>query len=210
MMRIRAAAISLALSLLFTAPASAQRALGAGAGLTFSSLGGDVVQSSGTRVGFTVGGWAEYELDDLWRVGLEANYVQRGGNSVRFVALGSTEFFDVHIDYVEVPLLIKAVIPTSDRWTARAYGGVAIAFELACKISGTDASGESCGTTVLGLNTRSTEWSIPLGATFSYGLSGGSSLGVDLRYVLGVSSTLATVDARNRTFEIIGRWFAGR
>lgn len=209
MMRARIGAMVVAVCVLAPNPASAQWALGAGAGLTFASLGGDVIASSGTRVGFTVGGSAEYAMDDLWAIGLEANYVQRGGNSVRFVALSSTDFFDLHIDYLEVPLLIKAVIPTSERWTARVYGGLGIAFELSCKIGPSGSTGESCGSTVLGLNTRSIEWSVPLGAMFSYGLAGGSNLGVDLRYVLGVSSTLDAVNARNRTFEIVVRWFSG-
>ena len=69
---------------------------------------------------------------------------------------------------------------------------------------------ESGGLSGKPLSARSTEWSLPFGATFSYQLGGGSSLGVDLRYVVGVSSTLATVDARNRTFEVLGRWFMGR
>lgn len=210
MIRGRDAVLVFALSVLGATPASAQWTFGAGAGVTFASLSGDVVASSNTRVGFTIGGSAEYVLDDLWRVGLEANYVQRGGTSVRFVALSSTEFFDVDLDYIEVPLLIKAALPMSGAWTARVYGGLAIAFELSCSVAPAGAAGQSCGSTLLGLTSNSTEWSVPLGATFSYALSSGSSLGVDLRYVLGVSSTLSAVDARNRTFEVLGRWFMGR
>jgi len=209
MIKGRLAVLVFALSLVVATPASAQWTFGAGAGLTFASLSGDVVASSNTRVGFTAGGSAEYVLDDIWRVGLEANYVQRGGTSVRFVTSASTEFVDVDLDYVEVPLLIKAAIPMSGSWTARVYGGLAIAFELSCSVAPAGSPGESCGSTELGLNSNSTEWSLPFGATFSYALSGGSSLGVDLRYVLGVSSTLAAVDAQNRTFEILGRWFTG-
>jgi hypothetical protein len=209
MMRVHIAAIAIALSVLVARPASAQWTLGAGAGLTLASLSGDVVLSSGTRTGFTAGASAEYAMDGPWALGLEANYVQRGGNSVRFVALASTEFFNLHVDYLEIPVLIKAVIPTSDRWTVRVYGGLGLSFELSCKISEAGSSNEACGTTALGLDTQNTEWSVPFGATFSYKLSGGSNLGVDLRYVLGVSSVLEAVDAKNRTFEIIARWFSG-
>jgi len=210
MKRLLQFVIALSLCVAVASPAFGQEEaspwrLGVHAGAAYSNLNGDVLTSSDATWGPYAGATAEYFFANSFSVGFEANYLQKGGNNVAFTLPPR----DVSTSYIELPLTAGYIFEMAPDWNGRIYTGIDVAFLLSCNVSSSDQE-ESCDDSTLVPNAKSTEWSIPFGVQLGYDLSG-STLALDLRYSLGLSSTFSTSGAgsnlKSRSWQFKLMWF---
>ena len=197
--------VALAIGLAFAPRAEAQTKplrLGLTGGATTSSVGGDYFAVGDWKWGGVAGVFGQYHVARQTYIGLDANWVQKGGKRVGF-SQGSTQ--DLNLEYIEIPLTIGYVNQFSD-WESNLYIGIAVAFQISCKIvpTGTSASTD-CDDVSLLAPKNTTDWSIPFGFGFARNL-GGSLLGIDIRYLLGLSDIFENSNIKNRSWQFTAKW----
>jgi len=197
-------AIVFALVLTLAPQAEAQTSpfrLGLSGGAAASSLGGSSVQVGNSTWGGMVGAFGTYRPARQTSIGFEVNWVQKGGDNVAFTQ-GETQ--DIQLQYIEFPLTI-GYVNSSSGWDTGLYIGISLGFQISCKVKGSSSgSSTDCEDTTLS-NPNSMDWSIPFGFAFARNL-GGSSLGLDIRYSLGLSDIFENSAARNRSWQFRAIW----
>ena len=205
MKRLAPFAVALVLALALAPRADAQTSplrLGLTGGATTTSVGGSSVTLGNWKWGGIAGAFGQYFIARETYVGLDANWVQKGGNNL-VVAEGETQ--DLNLEYVELPLTIGYTQSFSG-WQSNLYIGVALAFQISCKVQGAASSATAeCDDTAGLASKNTTEWSIPFGLGFFREL-GGSLLGIDIRYMLGLSDVFENSNIRNRGWQFAAKW----
>jgi len=205
MRRLIPLTVGLALALAAAPRAEAQYSqvrLGLLGGASTSSVGGDYISLGNWAWGGVAGAFGQYYLARETYVGLDAYWVQKGGDAVAF-AFGEPQ--DLNLEYIEVPLTIGYASRFSD-WESNLFIGVAVGFQVSCSTRGSATDTSVDCDEVPGLAPKKTvDWSIPFGLAFYRNL-GGSLLGIDIRYVLGLSDTFENSNIRNRAWEFTLRW----
>jgi len=121
------------------------------------------------------------------------------------VAILDFERQDLKLEYIEIPLTIGYVQRFSG-WESSLYVGLALSFQISCKLQGVaSGSAEDCGDVQSFPEKKTTDWSIPFGFAFLRDL-GGSLLGIDVRYMLGLSDIFENTGIRNRSWQFTARW----
>ncbi len=169
-------------------PVRAQQSkfVGISGGATSSDLEGGVTNTR-SRWGGTAGVFVGYR--NWYTIGvLEANWVQKGGDSTR-------------IDYIEVPFLIGGGTTTDSGILFRFYTGLGIAFPISCSSTSTSAL-QNCN------QKKSPEWAWPIGLLIGKEISGPNFAAVDVRYSIGISDAFDNSQARNRSWQF--RLYLGR
>jgi hypothetical protein len=179
----RSLAASLAALLLAVAPATAQTEVHFGpmAGASFANFHGADVSNTKQRAGFVVGGFVRIAASGPLQIEPQLLYVQKGAEAD--VGGGITGTFK--LDYVQIPVLIKAAFPVASdtRIVPSLFAGPALAFKVGCKVKASDGSAtveETCADA--GASIKSTD--------FSFIFGGGADIGpiaFQLRYDLGLS-----------------------
>ena len=188
MNRFRVGLLVLALGLVVATPAAAQRSksmVGISAGATTSDIEGGFINTS-SQWGFIGGIFATFRTSYNSMVGLEANYVQKGGKDLADLA------------YIDIPFIIGAVIPTdNDALNFNFYTGIGLGIKVSCS--------EAENNTTLVTNpcdsAKSTEWNWPLGLAFAIRSASGKYFGLDGRYSIGISDAFEGSSARNRSWQ---------
>jgi len=205
MKRFAPLAVALALVLATAGSADAQSKpfrLGLTGGAATSSVGGSSVILGDWKWGGIAGAFGQYHVARQTYVGLEANWVQKGGNRVAF-SQGQTQ--DLKLEYIEIPLTIGYVQKFSE-WESNLYIGVSLSFQISCQVQGSSSGSSVDCDDSLGLASRkTTDWSIPFGFGFARDL-GASLLGLDIRYVLGLSDIFENSSIRNRSWQFTAKW----
>ncbi len=101
-------------------------------GMNFSSIGGDVVKADKKRTGMTLGGVVGLRVTESTPVFLESGfyYTQRGAKTLQpHKDLEPTEL-EAHINYFEIPLLIKYGISTENNFAILPLFGPYVGFSL--------------------------------------------------------------------------------
>jgi hypothetical protein len=186
MKTIKSVALVLALSLVVATPALAQRSrsmIGISAGATSSDIEGGLVNTN-SRWGFIGGVFGSIRTSRNSVVGLEVNYAQKGGKDF------------TRIDYIDIPFLIGAVIPTdNDDLNFNFYTGIGFGIKVSCSEDEAGASFVDCD------DVKGTEWSWPIGLAFAVRNQSGKYFGLDGRYSLGLSDTFENAPQRNRSWQ---------
>lgn len=150
-------------------------------GLSMANLNGGIVDGE-SKAGFAAGGYAGYKIADPLLVQIEALFVMKG--AVIDTGLGLSE--SVRLNYLEIPLLVKASFPTRAVKKPSFYASdpgltpyVCFGPAFAIKMSGAYAINE---------DTAEVE-TVDVGITFGGGFDAGVGKGkitVDLRFNLGI------------------------
>ncbi len=185
--------------LLWTAPVHAQLTVGLAAGATSSSMGGSLITATDSDWGVLLGGSGMVRFQSNFGLQLEANWVQKGGGGTV-----DGDPVDLDLDYFELPLTVQLIVDLSPNWDWNMYGGIALAFKTACEVS-SDGTKEPCDTGIPDWTIESTEWSVPFGTSFSYGMQR-STLTADIRYSYGLSTAVQNFSLKNRSWQFIIRW----
>ncbi len=176
--------------------------LGLTAGASYSSVGGSYFSVGDWSWGGIAGAFGQYHIARQTYIGLEANWVQKGGDRVGF-SQGSAQ--DLNLEYIEIPLTIGYVQRFSE-WESSLYIGLSLGFQISCKVQDTSSSSSvDCDDASNLAPKKTTDWSIPFGFGFARNL-GGSLLGFDMRYVLGLSDIFEASSVRNRSWQFTAKW----
>lgn len=203
MKRFASFAVALALVVAFAPRAEAQQVrLGLTGGATTTSVGGSSVTLGNWKWGGMAGAFGQYFVARQTYIGLDANWVQKGGSQVAF---GGGELQDLNLEYIELPLTI-GYRQQFDGWESNLYIGLAVSFQLSCKVTGAASNSSVDCDDASGLAPKkTTDWSIPFGLGFYRDL-GGSLLGIDFRYMLGLSDVFENSNIRNRGWQFTAKW----
>ena len=205
MKRLAPFAVALALVLAFAPRADAQTSpvrLGLTGGATTSSVGGSSVTLGNWKWGGVAGAFGQYFIARETYIGLDANWVQKGGSKV---AIAGGEAQDLNLEYIELPLTIGYTQRFSG-WESNLYIGLAIAFQISCKAQGAASNSTVDCDDAPGLAPKvTTDFSIPFGFGFYRNL-GSSLLGFDIRYLLGLSDVFENSNIRNRSWQFTAKW----
>jgi hypothetical protein len=172
--------------LMFTSLSFAQMQIGIRAGLNIANEGGDDADnlfetSLDSRTGFNGGLFFMYQFNNLFAIQPEAFYTMKGATTN---LMGAD--ITLKLDYVEIPVLFKVVIPTEGiNLRPSLFVGPAVAFNIGAKIKG-EYQGQSAEEDIDTL-VKSTDFSLVFGGGLGF-MIGNNELGVDIRYDLGLTS----------------------
>jgi hypothetical protein len=170
----------------FTSLSLAQIQIGPKAGLNIANLSGDDVEDTDSKTGFAGGVFFMYKFSDMFAIQPEAYYSMKGATQKETFE-GTTVDFTFTLDYIEVPLLFKLLIPIQGSSINPAiFAGPAVGFKTTSKVK-IEAGGESYEEDVE--DVKSTDFGLVFGGGLGFPV-GGNELGFDVRYILG----LATID----------------
>ncbi len=198
------------------APVAAQRGFTFRGGLNLSRfVGGDT--NARAKRGLNLGG--ALRLVGAGSVGLwvEGYYRQKGAESLDLAtaAMSPTSRFEVGIDYVEVPVLLRIDLPSlGSKVRPYVQGGPAFGWKLDCSVSVTAASGGQATPDcrdLLGGNASATLRDYEQGVVFGGGLDlhvlgGLGALNLDARLTRGLSRLARNgdgPDVKNQSFTLM-------
>ncbi len=167
--------------------------LGARVGANLANESVDSLPSGATtsmHAGFLAGVQYEYWLDDMWSLGVQVLYDQKGvhediNNVVDFVGTGKV---DLTLNYLEIPVLAKVSFGTGSL-RPYVFAGPSVGFYLSNKAHLNETfEGQTLDTTetIPDSSINSTDFSIVGGAGVSLKLGSGQVLFVDAAYALGL------------------------
>jgi Outer membrane protein beta-barrel domain len=162
--------------------------------------GGTLLNS---RQGAITGLYLQFPVRDFLAIRPELLFSLKGGRTVANVGDEGLEDIDIELAYLELPLLLRASIPTGAVRPVL-FVGPAVAFQIGCDFTFTrpaDSTRATCGQDSL---TNVREW--------DFGLVGGggvemrlrrATIALEARYTAGVRSVLEGVALKNRSFGLV-------
>jgi len=152
--------------------------LGIKAGLDMANLTGDDVSDTSIKMGAVGGAFMCYKVTDLIAIQPELLFAMKG-------AKGDTSGVDVQwkINYIEIPVLLKVLLPTEGKIKPALYAGPAIGILISSKFEDEDWKDF----------TKSTNFSLVAGAAVAYQLEKGAVFG-EARYDVGLATIGKTED----------------
>lgn len=172
-----------ALILFFTLPAAAQTPgfseIGIKGGVDFATLRTDDEgpnEEVGYKTGFVIGFYGQIPTaDDFLTIQPEFLYVRKGAT----LESGDTAI-DINLDYIEVPVLLKANLPVQTRFFPSLYAGPYAAFAINRSVSDDDGEAD------IEEGFKSTDFGLVLGGDFDVTF-GGYAFNLGGRYELGLT-----------------------
>ena len=172
---------------IFSIMSYAQMMIGPKAGLNIASIAGDDAdqilegQTLDSRTGFAGGLFFMYQFSNMFAIQPEAYYTMKGATYSE-----SGADLTISLDYIEVPILVKFIIPIEGSAIKPSiFAGPSIGFNMTAK-SKVEFDGESQENDFKD-DTKSTEFSLAFGGGLGFPVGNGE-LGVDIRYILGMST----------------------
>jgi hypothetical protein len=183
----------LGLLALVAAPAFAVENLSAGvkAGYNMANMNTDPDASFDARNGLALGGYIGVPISRQFSIQPEALFSMKGAE----MPDGSGS---VALNYIEVPVLAKASFMPQAKAHPMLFAGPSVAFNLSAKTGDVDVKD----------NVSPFDMGMVFGGGLDYPLSGGAkSIGIDVRYTLGLTNTDDTgsgADVKNNVLSIMG------
>lgn len=193
------------LTLLPAAPAAAQAHFGFVVGPALSQPSGDAVSTAASQWGILLGLNFEYELSRDWQVEVGFALSQKGGDKVGIEG-GS---YDYRMDYLEVPITLSRMFWLNDGpWAVAPFAGVSIGMKTRCALRPAGdraAEFEECTAETPGGDTPGTFYGVPFGLALRRRFPGGSALGFQTRYTVGLNqgSEVGEFMATQNTFSVL-------
>jgi hypothetical protein len=173
--------------LLFAVVVFAQPKIGLKAGGNIANVSGDDVTGSiDSKFGFAGGVFFEYQFTPLFAIQPEVYYSMKGATD-KEEFMGSTVDYTFTLDYIEIPVLIKVIIPVQgSNIKPEIFAGPFVGINTTAK-----QKAEYQGQTqeMDYEDVKSTEFGAQFGGGIGFNVAG-NEVGFDIRYILG----LTTVD----------------
>jgi hypothetical protein len=189
-------AIVLVLALFSSVSAQGLSGYGFKVGLNMANLSGDdVIEGTNSKIGSCLGGFVTYSLNEMIALQPEVLYTMKGATWEEEV-FGETLEITWTLDYLEIPILAKVVIPTQGTVKPNLFIGPALGINLRGKAKA-ELAGETEEADIEDL--KSTDLGLVFGAGLDFGLPH-SAITVDGRYVMGLSTiddSEAKADVKN-------------
>ena len=132
-----------------------------------------------SKWGLCAGGFIRFNISETFVIQPEVLYTMKGAKFEETID-GETMKFEMNLSYLEIPVLVKFMIPTPGGVKPNLYAGPALAIELSSKTKLVYA-GETEEEDIE--ETKDTDFGLIIGAGVDFG-----NLTVDLRYVLGLTT----------------------
>ena len=174
-------------------------------GLNLANVYGDDADMEGAdkkmRIGFAVGGFLTYSINEMFAVQPELLYSMQGVKYEPSEGDIDGELI-MKYDYIQIPILAKVNFPMEGKVKPNIFLGPALGINLSAKYEYTDDLGDAME--AMGMdkegdieNVKSTAFGLVFGAGIDYGIGNGK-LTFDARYNLG----LTTVDDSDDDLDI--------
>jgi len=172
--------VALVMLLGVTSQAKTKMSWGPKAGASLANWIGSDVSGTDAKLGLSAGAFLGIDVANQIRFQPELLYVMKG-----LKATESGVDVKVKLNYLEVPVLIKWMIPTQGTVDPSLFVGLAPAFNMSAKANGSFGGGS------LEVDIKDIIKNIDFGAVFGGGVdfaAGTGSFGFDVRYTMGLSS----------------------
>ncbi|HVP90591.1 MAG TPA: porin family protein [Terriglobales bacterium] len=183
------------------APAAAGVQFGIKGGGNMAKLtGSDLQDINGTlknKVGFVAGVFLAFNMGPVFTLQLEGLYTMKGVDQT-YIDTGTTYTDKLSANYIEIPLLFKFRIPTP-LVSPFVFAGPAVSFKLSEKVT------ENGQTVPLD---QALFKNNDYGAIFGGGINIGSHFQMDVRYSMGMSKVISTVEGETPLNIKNGVWSA--
>jgi Outer membrane protein beta-barrel domain len=180
----------------FTPSSFAQMKLGLKAGGNIANLNGSDAGNTDSKFGFAFGGFFMYQFSPLFAVQPEVYYTMKGATQKEDLGFGTINY-TLSLDYIEIPVLLKLVIPVRGSNVDPAiFAGPFVGFNTTAKAK-TEYNGQSQESDIQ--DVKSTEFGLQFGGGLGFNVGRGE-LGVDIRYILGLTTldnSSANADVKN-------------
>jgi len=178
----------------FTSVSLAQMQIGLKAGLNISNISGDDAGSPDSKTGFAGGLFFMYKFSNMFAIQPEVYYTMKGAKEKESFG-GETVEATVSLDYIEIPLLLKLLIPIQgSSINPVIFAGPAVGINTTAKAK-LEAGGESFEEDIE--DVKSTDFGLVFGGGVGFPV-GKNELGFDVRYILGLS----TIDDSAEAFDV--------
>jgi hypothetical protein len=174
----------------FTSLSFAQLEVGLKAGGNIASWSGDDVggtngfPATDSKFGFAFGGFLIYQFSPIFSVQPEAYYTMKGATDKIDVS-GSTINLTWSADYIEIPVLLKLMIPVrGSNINPAIFAGPFVGINTTHK-GKAEGDGQSAEADIS--NFKSTEFGLQFGGGLGFS-AGNGELGFDIRYILGLTT----------------------
>lgn len=173
------------------------------AGVNWTGLGGGDVRDTNWKMGFSLGGFLIYRINDLISIQPEILVTQKKATSTKDVE-GGTWTYKVDVWYLEIPVLVKVAIPIESRIKPSVFGGPAVALKLSGKGESEFTKGVKKKDRVVG-GLESYDFGIILGAgaEFTLGFFPKGKFSADIRYNLGLTEINTEKDMKTRVISFM-------
>lgn len=162
---------------------------GAKGGLSFANMYGIDAAYVGNRIGFNVGAFTSIGLSNVFKIQSEVLYTQKGG---RYVPPSPPPGVTIlKLDYVEAPVLIKAVIPSHSGTNFSLFTGPFVAYNISARAVYDTFPEYDID------NANDFDYGLVFGAGLDFPLSRGKIV-LDARYEIGFVLTFDTVHRHDR------------
>jgi hypothetical protein len=201
------AAVALALLVISSQAEAQNKRAGINAGIDFASVSTNTSDDLSSKMGFSGGGFFGVDLAKMFRIQLNAQYVQKGTS---FSELDID--FDINLNYIELLLPLTLLIPIEDSpITPRLYAGPSVAFETTCKLKASfegdsvaaDCVNEDVETDI---QTKSTDFGVFFGGGVDFAVGSGE-ITLDVLYNLGLANvsdiSVEDIEFKNRNLQIL-------
>jgi hypothetical protein len=175
---------------IFSIMSFAQMQAGLKAGLNLANLSGDDAGSPDSKTAFAFGGFFAYQFSPMFAIQPEIYYSMKGATD-NMTFEGSTVDITYTFDYIEIPLLLKFMIPIQGSNIKPAiFAGPHVAINTTAKVKA-EYQGDSDEDDIDDF--KSTEFGLQFGGGVGFPVGKGE-LGFDIRYIMGLT-TLFDVEA---------------
>ena len=149
-----------------------------------------------SKWGLCAGGFIRFNISETFAIQPEVLYTMKGAKFEETI-LGETMKFEMNLSYLEIPVLLKLMIPTPGGIKPNLYAGPALAIKLSSKTK-LEYAGETEEEDIEEM--KDTDFGLIIGAGVDFG-----KLTVDLRYVLGLTtiSDVEDEDVKNGVISLI-------
>lgn len=169
---------------IFSIMSYAQMQAGLKAGLNLANLSGDDIENTDAKTSFAFGGFFCYQFSPMFAVQPEIYYSMKGATQ-KIDAGGGTVDVTYSLDYIEIPLLIKFIIPIQGSGVKPAiFVGPHLGINTTAKVKA-EYQGQSQEEDLE--DVKSTEFGLQFGGGVGFPVGKGE-LGFDIRYILGLST----------------------
>lgn len=169
---------------LFSISAQAQMQLGLKAGLNLANLSGDDAGSPDSKTAFAFGGFFAYQFSPMFAIQPEIYYSMKGATD-KMTVEGATIDLTYTFDYIEIPLLVKFMIPIQgSNVKPDIFAGPYLGINTTAKVKG-EYQGDSQEEDIEDF--KSSEFGLQFGGGVGFPVGNGE-LGFDVRYIMGLTN----------------------
>ncbi len=169
---------------IFSIMSFAQMQAGLKAGLNLANLSGDDAGSPDSKTAFAFGGFFAYQFSPMFAIQPEIYYSMKGATD-NMTFEGATVDITYTFDYIEIPLLLKFMIPIQGSNIKPAiFAGPHVAINTTAKVKA-EYQGDSQEEDIEDF--KSSEFGLQFGGGVGFTVGKGE-LGFDIRYILGLST----------------------